>query len=99
MPNKLDLERLAQRIEHLARTSTHGWAPADGLEFQNRLPGGRDTRRALPQPELVRTGPVTDQQYRLWLQFTLDLETLTHRNDPRNPRRIMRDLAHGRFPR
>jgi hypothetical protein len=101
MPHLLDLERLALRIERLRHTSTHGWAPADELEFRNRLPDGRDTRRGLPQPELLRSrdAQVTEAQYRLWLQFTLDLEGLAHRNDPRNPNRVIRDMMRGRFPR
>jgi len=102
MISPLDLDRLAVRIETLQRRSRHGWHPADDLEFKNLLPGGHD-RRALPDPTKLRgmskAGEQPDgQDYRLWLQMTLHMEGLAHQNDPRNPRRIIRDMARGRFP-
>ena len=103
MISLLDLQRLAVRIERLQRMSRHGWHPADDLEFRNLLPGGRD-RRAVPEPSELRrmadekeTPPPAE--FRIWLQMTLHLEGLVHQNDPRNPRRIIRDMARGRFPR
>jgi len=106
----LDLKRLAIRIERLQRMSRHGWSPADDLEFKNKLPGGRDSRRALPDPKDLREWAKTigkDLQlqrnirpkWRQWITTTLNLESAASSNDPRNPKRIMRDLSRGRFPR
>ena len=104
----LDLERFAARIERLQRTRTHGWNPADGLEFKNMLPGGRGHRR-LPDPkklrEIARDTPFSDEDsrfvssnWRNWMTWALRAEGLIRDNDPRNPRRMMRDMARGRFP-
>lgn len=102
MTSPLDLNRLAVRIECLQHMSRCGWHPADDLEFRNLLPGGRD-RRVVPDP--VKLREMADKKefpppedYRLWLQMTLHLEGVAHQNDPRNPRRIIRDMARGRFP-
>lgn len=102
MITPLDLQRLALRIETLQRKARHGWHPADDLEFRNILPGGRD-RRAVPAPADLRE--MADKKeipppakFRLWLQMTLHLEGLAHQNDPRNPRRIVRDMSRGKFP-
>jgi tRNA nucleotidyltransferase/poly(A) polymerase len=104
----LDLERFAARIERLQRTRTHGWNPADGLEFKNMLPSGRGHRR-LPDPkklrEIARDTPFSDEDsrfvssnWRNWMTWALRAEGLIRDNDPRNPRRMMRDMARGRFP-
>lgn len=111
MVSPLDLQRLAVRIERLMHTRTHGWHPGDELEFKNALPNSRiqDERRKLPDPtrlrEITQVTPMSDedqkwvqQNWRLWLPLTLRLEGLIHDNDPRNPKRMMRDMARGRFP-
>lgn len=72
MIDTLTLQRLAVRIERLKHTATHGWHPADEMEFRQRLQRLNQT--------------------------LLDLESLAHRNDPRNPRRIMNDIIRGRRP-
>ena len=102
MPNPLDLKRLAVRIEGLLHTRTHGWAPADEMEFKSLLPTGRD-RRKLPEP--ARLNQMADdreepslQDFRLWIQIAMKLDGLKQQNDPRNPKRIMRDMARGRWP-
>jgi len=106
-----DLEQLAQRIERLARTRTHGWHGGDDLEFENRLPNSRvrDPRRKLPDParlrELAKQRERSEEDekwvssnWRMWIQTAMTLEGLVRDNDPRNPRRIMRDMAWGRHP-
>jgi len=102
MIHPTELVRLAFRIERLEQMNTHGWQGGDGLDFRNRLPGGRDTRRRLPFPYVLKGTPndhqITESDYRLWLQTCLDLEGLAHRNDPRNPQRIVRDLIRGKLP-
>lgn len=111
MPTPLDLQRLAVRVETLQRTRTHGWHPGDELEFKNALPGSRvpDPRRKLPDPKWLREKadayPLSDEDrqelsrmWRIWIQMALRLEGLAHDNDPRNPKRMMRDMARGRFP-
>ena len=107
----LDLDRLAVRVETLERTRTHGWAPGDDLEFENGLHTGRDRReRKLPDPEYLRvlsqqlqTGhdlpPDFHQMWRYWIQTAMRLEGLKSQNDPRNPLRMMRDMARGKLPR
>jgi len=102
MLTPLDLQRLAVRVEGLMHQHTHGWHPADELDLRNRLPGGRDPR-ALPTPEalreMARTGQMPDyEKYRLWISTALTLEGHVRDNDPRNPKRIMRDMARGRWP-
>jgi len=99
----LDLQRLAVRVENMMRQRTHGWNPADELEFHQRLPGGYD-RRKLPSPEDLRqmaldlkSHPDLHEKYRLWIATALALEDLIRENDPRNPKRMMRDMARGRF--
>ena len=82
MTDTLTLQRLAVRIERLKHTATHGWHPADEMEFRQRL---------------QRLNPNDADQQRL-NQTLLDLESLAHRNDPRNPRRIMNDIIRGRRP-
>jgi hypothetical protein len=105
----LDLQRLAVRIETLQRTSTHGWHPADELEFKRNLPQGRSLL-ALPSPDYLRElarqwergegkpDGYSEEEYRLTCQRALDMESLIHRNDPRNPRRIVRDMVRGKLP-
>lgn len=104
----LDLQRLAVRIEQLQRTRTRGWHPADELEFKNLLPGGRG-RQQLPDPvrlrELVEGYPLSDedsrgvsQNWRNWVTWAMRAEGLVRDNDPRNPKRMLRDLQRGRFP-
>lgn len=98
----LDLQRLAVRIETLQRVNYRGWNPADELEFRNYLPGGRDLW-ALPQPAKLREmadkqESCTMNQWHHWLNIILSLEGLVRDNDPRNPKRMMRDMARGKFP-
>lgn len=95
----LDIERLAGRIERLIRTSTAGWHSGDELEFRNLLPTGHD-RRKVPEPKWLRehTAEVTVQQYQFWNQMMLRMEGLVRDNDPRNPKRMMRDMARGKLP-
>ncbi len=103
MISPLDLERLANRIEQLqTHRGRHDWHPADDLEFKNLLPGGRD-RRALPDPAMLRLQAQAGESpkmgdYRLWIQMTMHMEGLVSQNNPRNPRKIIRDMARGRFP-
>jgi len=102
MLSSLDLQRMAFRIENLQRVNTHGWG-GDELEFRNNLPGGHD-RRALPDPRKLREladkkESPSQAEYQAWNQTILRLESLAHDNDPRNPKRMMRDMARGRLPR
>ena len=102
MLSPLDIKRLAVRIEDLQHTRTHGWDNADEMEFKNLLPTGRD-RRKLPDPDDLRQMADAREQpkpqdWRLWLQTALRLDGLKHQNDPRNPRRMIRDMARGRRP-
>jgi len=102
MLNPLELRRMAVRIETLQRQRTHGWENAGELEYKNLLPGGRD-RRALPDPLDLRlmadTGAMPKrQEYQLWLTICMRMEGIIRDNDPRNPKRMMRDMARGRFP-
>ena len=104
----LDLQRLAVRIERLQQTNYRGWSAGDDLEFANRLPGGRDTRRALPDPRELREWAKTigtddevrqtvARQWRLWVATAQHLESLVSRNHPQ--KRMMRDLMRGKLPR
>ena len=107
----LDLERLAVRVEALQRTRTQGWDSGDELEFKNRLPTGRERpERKLPASGYLRqlamqakagqdSPPVVGQMWRYWIQTALTLEGLVGQNDPRNPKRMMRDMARGKIPR
>jgi len=102
MISPLDIKRLALRIEGLQHTRTHGWYPADEMEFKQLLPTGRD-RHKLPDPdELNRMADAGEQppmrDFRLWTQMAMKLESLKHQNDPRNPKRIMQDMIRGRYP-
>lgn len=104
--NPLDLNRLAVRIETLMRQSTHNWMPGDDMEFRQGLPEPRDANnpRRLPSAEKVRAaaqgdGEFTVQVYQNAIQVCLRLESLISRNRPTNPRRMMHDMARGRFPR
>lgn len=99
--SRLELDRIAARIEHLMRQPTWGWHPVDELDFCNSLPGAW-TRQALPSPQFFRNA-VGDEEglvatYRDTLQRLLRMEGLVRDNDPRNPRRMMRDMARGKFP-
>lgn len=105
MFSPLELQRMAFRIENLLRISTHGWVGGDDLEFRNCLPGGHD-RRVLPEPKRLRDAAQdnkgespTQAEFQAWNQTILRLESLAHDNDPRNPKRMLRDMARGRFPR
>lgn len=104
-----DLLHLATRIERLQRTRTHGWHSADQLQFKNLLPGGRG-RQQLPDPvrlrELAAAFPLEDedkrwvtQNWRNWVTWAMRAEGLIRDNDPRNPKRMIRDMAQGRWPR
>jgi len=108
-----DILRLALRIERLERTDTHGWHPADEMDFRNALPTGR-AQRKLPSSSILREraakrrasesvpsepAPGFDRWlFECWIRLALDLESLAHRNDPRNPQRMIRDMMRGRFP-
>lgn len=96
MVNPLDVQRMAVRIERLMHTSTHGW-DGDELEFRNLLPTGRDPRH-LPDPKELRTMTPTENQYRFWNGIILRMEGMIQDNDPRNPRKMMRDMARGKMP-
>ena len=97
----LEMERLAVRIETLTRVSTAAWG-ADSLEFRSLLPSGRD-RRKLPDPTTLRD-MARDRQspsqadWQLWTTIAVRLEGMVRDNDPRNPRRIVRDIMTGRRP-
>lgn len=105
----LDLQRLAARIERLHRQQTHGWHPADALQLRNVL-HGRDPRRTLPKPETLRewaegfsdldedTVKEIRQSWRNWLAWALRAEGWVRDNDPRNPRKMIRDIQRGKFP-
>jgi len=101
----LELQQMAVRIERLVHTGTHGWHPADELEFRNLLPMSRvpDPRRKLPDPKVLREMAQGEQrpepqEWQQWQHLVRRAEDLIRDNDPRNPRRIMRDMARGRFP-
>jgi hypothetical protein len=103
MVSPLDIKRLALRIETLQRTSTRGWG-GDELDFRNTMPGGR-ARNALPDPadlrELADSGDLKTaaRQWRTWIATAMRLEGMVRDNDPRNPKRMMRDMARGKIPR
>ena len=104
----LDLRRLAVRIERLQRTNSYGWG-GDELTFRNHMPGGR-AHNALPEPQMLRDladnykdndsdeMQLAKRQWRTWTQIALQMESLVSRNDPRNPRNIMRNMARGKYP-
>jgi hypothetical protein len=105
-----DLTQLATRIERLVKTRRHGWSSSAELDFKNKLPGGRDTRRRLPSSKELKEWAdkmKDDRQlqrnilpkWRQWITTTLNLEGIAQENDPRNPKRQMRDQMRGRFPR
>ena len=102
MISPLDIRRLAVRIETLGRHSIHDyWNPGDELEFKRYL-------RKLPTPEVLRemadtplSGDVTrtlNQKWQTWITWTLRAEGLVRDNDPRNPKRMMRDMMRGKYP-
>jgi len=100
MPSKLELQRLAHQIEVLLRTSTHGWHPADEMDFHRKLPNAPAPHQyKLPTPESLRAedAEVSEPQYRGWLTTLRHMEDLIRENDPRNPKRMMRDMARGVF--
>lgn len=91
------ITRFMVRVGALMRVSTHGWHPADELEFQQSLPTGTGWNR-LPTMETLQKGTVTERDIRQWEQTATRLESLVHANDPWNPKRMLRDMARGRFP-
>jgi hypothetical protein len=104
----LELQRMAVRIERLQRTRTHGWNNADLMDFRNLMPGGRG-RQVLPDPvrlrELAGSFPLSDEDkkwlnrnWRLWLAWAQRAEGHIRDNDPRNPKRMIRDMQRGKFP-
>jgi hypothetical protein len=104
----LELQRLAVRIERLLQVRTHGWQGGDDILFKNMLPGGRG-RQTLPDPkrlrELAENYPLEDedtkwlrQNWRNWLAWMMRAEGYIRDNDPRNPKRMIRDMARGKFP-
>jgi hypothetical protein len=47
------------------------------------------------------SGDVTrtlNQKWSIWITWTLRAEGLVRDNDPRNPKRMMRDMARGKYP-
>ena len=102
MIGALDIQRLAVRIETLQRISTHGWNPADEIHFKNLLPTGRLTSK-LPDPKMLREladsghGPRWPD-WQGWVTDVRRCEDFQRDNDPRNPKRMMRDMARGKFP-
>lgn len=97
MISPLEIARLAVRIRRLGYTDTHGWHPGDEMEFQQSLPTGRSPKK-LPDPDLLRNTTVSMGDYRLWLQTAQRLEGLISDNDPRNPKRVIRDMVRGKLP-
>ncbi len=98
----LDLQRLAVRIETLMHVRTHGWGPAEELEFRSRLPQGRDPRH-LPTPESLRDMAQKGEfppyrAYEVWMASARHMEDLARDNDPHNPQRMIRDMARGKLP-
>ena len=102
MIDPMELKRLAVHIESMMHVRTYDWGNADEMEFKNRLPTGRDPRR-LPIPQDLRymadkgLSPSV-QEYQTWIANLRHMEDLERRNDPRNPNKMMRDMARGRFP-
>ena len=100
MVDPLSILRLAVRIEGLQRTNTHGWR-GDELEFRNLLPTGRDHRK-LPDPVELRKkaqdNDLTMNQMQFWNGIAMRLEGMAQDNDPRNPRRMIQDMARGKMP-
>jgi len=105
----LDLDRLANRIERLQRTSTHDWMPGDDMEFRKQLPTARvDPRFKLPDPQVLRAASkslqmkeaieFTRQDYQTANQRILRMESLVHQNKPTSMKRIMHDAVRGRGP-
>ena len=95
MLTRLDLDRLANRIERLQHLRTSDWDSSDALTLRNHLPGGRG-QRVLPTPASLREMDPAEAvpTWRSWLTWTLDCEGLISRN--REPRRTLRDLRRGR---
>lgn len=99
MISPIDIQRMALRIERLVQTSRHGWHPADSLEFERCLPTGHDPQRRLPDPKILKTRTdVSGTEFQLWNQILLRMEGLMRDNDPRNPKRMLRDMARGKLP-
>lgn len=101
MNDPLTLQRMALRIERLMHTPTHDWHPADELSFKQHMPArhAHAHPRRLPDPATLRgpsTTPPSPATVQIWNAVLLDMESLVHRNDPRNPRRILHDMARGR---
>ena len=107
-PSPLDLQRLAVRVETMERASTHGWRPADEMEFNGMLPTPlmRSTeqfhgrRLSLVSAGRLRNGEhVTVREYQDCLSLLQRMEGLIRDNDRFSPKRIMWDMARGRIPR
>jgi hypothetical protein len=105
----LDLQRLAVRIERLQHARTREWHGGDELEFRSLMPGGRG-RQVLPDPrklrELADRYPLEgdderwiNRNWRNWLTWAMRAEGLVRDNDPRNPKRMIRDISRGKYPR
>ena len=94
--NKQQLENRIRRLQHQA---TYGWHPADELEFRNTVQG-RDPRRTLPTPQELEglSDRELNQKLPYWNQTLLRLEGLIQDNDPRNPKRMIRDMVRGKIP-
>jgi hypothetical protein len=97
-----DMENLALRIDRLQQTRTHDWDNGDALEFRNLLPNGYD-RRKVPEPAKLRLMAFnretpSESDWRMWVTMVSRMEGSIHRNDPRNPQRMIRDMMRGKRP-
>lgn len=109
----LSFERMAVRIEALQRADTHAWDGSE-MWFRSHLPGGT-ARTTLPDPKYLRdlaqelrtkgADPLPEnlanarQHFDSWVRLSLDMEGKVRDNDPRNPNKMIRDMAHGKPPR
>jgi len=113
MINPLDLERLAVRIETLQRQRQSGWSNPSILDFRQHMPGGRGRpEQVLPDPAELRqmsrdiqtkTQDPADMKrvkrlWNFWTTLAMRLEGVVRDEDPRNPKKIVRDMARGKFP-
>lgn len=99
--SKSAIQRMANQIRSLQTVSTHNWDPADALYFQQHLPSGSNSFHRLPAPEKLLTmapSEIRPHNWGMWNAVVGKLESLVRDNDPRNPKRILRDMARGKIP-